>query len=370
MEFSYWEKKQWFTQIDVAIIGSGIVGLSTAIYIKKNHPEYKILILERGVLPQGASTKNAGFACFGSISELLSDLNNHTPEEIYSLVEQRYNGIQQLRGLVGDKTLDFQVHGGHEVFLEKDIHVYEECKEKMGFFNELLHPIFNKDVFRLMPNTYKFASVLSNYITHIEEGQINTGAMLYGLLKKAQSMGIQMVNGIEVLQIEDQTNQVNIETNLNCFTAAKICVTTNGFASQLLKLDVKPARAQVLITQPIHQLPIQGTFHLEQGYYYFRNIDNRILLGGGRNLDIAGETTTAFGETAVIQEQLEQLLKHTILPNKEVIIDHRWSGIMGVGQQKKPIIKVVSPNVYCGVRMGGMGIAIGAAVGKELANLI
>ncbi len=71
MEFSYWEKKQWFSQIDVAIVGSGIVGLSTAIYIQKNYPDYKILVLERGVLPQGASTKNAGFACFGSISELL-----------------------------------------------------------------------------------------------------------------------------------------------------------------------------------------------------------------------------------------------------------------------------------------------------------
>lgn len=370
MEFSYWEKKQWFSQIDVAIVGSGIVGLCTAIYIKKNYPDYKILVLERGVLPQGASTKNAGFACFGSISELLSDLDNHTPEDIFSLVEQRYNGIQQLRGLVGDKTLEFQLHGGHEVFLEKDQNSYRECKEKMAFFNKLLQPIFKQDAFKLMPNIYKFASVLPNYITHTAEGQINTGAMLAGLLKKAQSMGIQVINGIEVLSIEDQNNGVAVATNLTSFKTNKLCVTTNGFASQLLKLDVKPARAQVLITQPIHQLAIQGTFHLEQGYYYFRNIDNRILLGGGRNLDIAGETTSEFGKTERIQQQLEHLLRKTILPNQEVTIDQRWSGIMGVGLQKKPIVKSVSPNVFCGVRMGGMGVAIGAAIGKELASLV
>ncbi len=183
-------------------------------------------------------------------------------------------------------------------------------------------------------------------------------------------MGIQVINGIEVLSIEDQNNGVAVATNLTSFKANKLCVTTNGFASQLLKLDVKPARAQVLITQPIHQLAIQGTFHLEQGYYYFRNIDNRILLGGGRNLDIVGETTSEFGKTERIQQQLEHLLNKTILPNQEVIIDQRWSGIMGVGLQKKPIVKPVSPNVFCGVRMGGMGVAIGAAIGKELASLV
>ena len=51
-------------------------------------------------------------------------------------------------------------------------------------------------------------------------------------------------------------------------------------------------------------------------------------------------------------------------------IEHRWSGIMGVGQQKKPIVKQLSNNVYCGVRLGGMGVAIGSLIGKELADLI
>ena len=35
----------------------------------------------------------------------------------------------------------------------------------------------------------------------------------------------------------------------------------------------------------------------------------------------------------------------------------RWAGIMGVGKTKKPIVKKLSENVSCGVRMGGMGVA-------------
>jgi len=43
---------------------------------------------------------------------------------------------------------------------------------------------------------------------------------------------------------------------------------------------------------------------------------------------------------------------------------------MGVGTQKKAIVKQLSTNVFCGVRLGGMGIAIGSLVGKELADLV
>ena len=75
MNYSYWELKEWFTNIDFTIVGSGIVGLNCAITLKKNHPKAKILILEKGMLPQGASTKNAGFACFGSLSEIENTLS-------------------------------------------------------------------------------------------------------------------------------------------------------------------------------------------------------------------------------------------------------------------------------------------------------
>src|SRR5690606_24987797 len=108
------------------------------------------------------------------------------------------------------------------------------------------------------------------------------------------------------------------------------------------------------------------TFHLDEGYYYFRNLDDRILFGGGRNLDFKGEETTSFGETRLIQQRLEDLLRTVILPYTPFEIDLRWSGIMAMGAQKLPIVKPLSDRVFCGVRMGGMGIAIGSIVGRDL----
>ena len=105
MNYSYWEYKEWFTGNDFVIIGSGIVGLNCAINLRERFPTSKIIILEKGLLPQGASTKNAGFACFGSLSELIDDLNSHTEQEVYNLVDKRWKGLQYLREHLGDKAI-------------------------------------------------------------------------------------------------------------------------------------------------------------------------------------------------------------------------------------------------------------------------
>jgi glycine/D-amino acid oxidase-like deaminating enzyme len=67
---------------------------------------------------------------------------------------------------------------------------------------------------------------------------------------------------------------------------------------------------------------------------------------------------------------LEQLLSENIIPAKKYSIEYRWSGIMGVGKTRNPIIQSIDKDLFCAVRMGGMGVAIGSLAGKEVANLV
>ncbi|GGD17932.1 NAD(P)/FAD-dependent oxidoreductase [Hyunsoonleella pacifica] len=370
MQLSYWEIKTWLSNVDFCIVGSGIVGLNCALQLRERYPKAKIIILERGTLPQGASTKNAGFACFGSLNEILDDLKSHTEEEVFQLIKKRVEGLKLLRTVIGDKQLKFQQLGGYELFLKKDEELFSHCKAQKRQINALFKPIFKDDVFSLKDNIFKFKAIQEDYIFNQFEGQIDTGCMMEALLELVQSKHIKILNTVTVEDFSEGINSVKIKTCYFEFSASKLVIATNGFASQLLNESVTPARAQVLITKPIKNLHIKGTFHLDRGYYYFRNIDNRILFGGGRHLDFKTEETSEFGETKIIQNTLESLLKTIILPNDSFEIAHRWSGIMGVGKQKKAIVKQVSNNVYCGVRLGGMGVAIGSLIGKELADLI
>jgi gamma-glutamylputrescine oxidase len=370
MNLSYWEIQSWLTNVDYTIVGSGIVGLNCALQLKKRFPKANVLILEKGMLPQGASTKNAGFACFGSLSEIIDDLKHHSRYEVIELVKKRVKGLELLRKTLGDNTIDYQNLGGYELFLDTDDDLYQLCANKQDEINKLLYPIFQSDVFLTKTNTFNFNNIKPNYSFNQFEGQIDTGKMMEALLSKAHQEGIKILNNCAVENFQDDINGVKVETNNFEFSTKNVLIATNGFAAKLIAQPVKPARAQVLITKPIKDLHIKGTFHLDEGYYYFRNINNRILFGGGRNLDFKTEETAQFGETEIIQNKLQALLRTTILPNTDFEIDHSWSGIMGVGKQKKAIVKQLSNHVYCGVRLGGMGVAIGSIVGKELADLI
>ncbi|TYB78676.1 NAD(P)/FAD-dependent oxidoreductase [Bizionia myxarmorum] len=370
MNLSYWEIKSWLSNINYTIVGSGIVGLNCALQLKRQFPEAKILILERGMLPQGASTKNAGFACFGSLSEILDDLQSHSETDVLELIQKRIDGLHLLRQNLSDQVIDYQQLGGYELFDTNSQDLFETCLSQRETINELLFPILKEAVFTVKSNNFGFQRIQNQLIYNPFEGQIDTGMMMEALLLKVQSAGIKILNKVTVQAFTELNDAVELKTNAFEFKTDKLLIATNGFASQLINEAVKPARAQVLITKPIENLQIKGTFHLDKGYYYFRNINNRILLGGGRNLDFKAEETTEMTETALIQNHLEQLLKTTILPNTPFEIDYRWSGIMGVGTKKEAIVKQLSNHVYCGVRLGGMGVAIGSIIGKELAQLL
>ncbi|UKN01318.1 FAD-binding oxidoreductase [Paracrocinitomix mangrovi] len=367
---SYWEKESFAFHSDFLIIGSGIVGLSTAIYLKQREPDKKVTVLERGFLPSGASTKNAGFSCIGSPSELLDDLTKNSEEEVFATVAKRWKGLLNLNDLLGKDNIGYQALGSYELFDDGSAELYEKCLGNLNYLNKQLEQVTGKPIVFQKNDSICENSGFGGFnraISHAAEGQIDTGKMMKTLLNKACSLEINILNGIEVKDLSEKA----IETNFGKFPYDKLIVCTNGFSKRFFpNMDVEPARAQVVVTNEIPDLKFEGIYHFDQGYYYFRNIGKRILFGGGRNLDFEGETTTDMNTTDKIISHLKKLLSEKIIPNTPFEIEHQWAGTMGVGQNKSPIIQKLDNNIYCGIRLGGMGVAIGSLVGKELAKLI
>ncbi|MGZ5264204.1 MAG: FAD-dependent oxidoreductase, partial [Kaistella sp.] len=117
-------------------------------------------------------------------------------------------------------------------------------------------------------------------------------------------------------------------------------------------------------------LQLKGTFHYDEGFYYFRNLGNRILLGGARNLDFKTEETSVMETTDILQNHLEDFLKSVILPNQDFRIACRWSGIMAMGTEKSPVVQKISPRQIVAVRLSGMGVALAPKIGEMVAEMI
>jgi gamma-glutamylputrescine oxidase len=371
--FSYWERTSFIDNADVVIIGSGLVGLSAALHLKKRQPALKVLVLERGFLPTGASTKNAGFACFGTVSEQLASLKRSTEDEVVRLVDYKWRGLQRLRQNLGDSNIDYFQHGGYELFMDDETANADNAIDQINYLNKIL-----KDAIGL-PDIYSVADAkiadfgfkgVDRMIYNPFEGQLHTGKMMHTLLNKVSDAGVLVLNSCEIKKIEQESNHINLLTSQGNFKTGKVILATNAFANQLFPaLKVIPGRGQVLVTKPIPGLKLKGTYHFNEGYYYFRNIDGRVLFGGGRNLDFKAEETWAFGQTEAVKNSLISYLKEVILPDQHFEIDYWWSGIMGFGDDISPIVKQVEPNIFCAVRCNGMGVAMGSLVGEEVAEL-
>ena len=374
MNLSYWEKSSFLADADYVIVGAGIVGLFTAITLKKAQPLARVVLLERSFLPSGASTKNAGFACFGSISELIEQEQTCSKREFLSVIQQRWQGLNLLISTLGAEQIAFEPCGGYELFTPEESELYQACKAKINYYNDLLQehigastPIFSTVDERIKEFGFKG---IEHLIFNAYEGKIDAGKMMQNLIAKARSLGVEIFFGAEVLAYQTQNKQVKISGEHFEINAKKILIATNAFAKQLLpNLSIVPGRGQVLITKPIQNIKFNSTFHYQKGYFYFRNIDNRILIGGGRNLFFEQEESTEMHNTENILSSLKTLLSDKICPDQPIEIDYAWSGIMAFGEQLQPIIEKIAEGVFVAVRCNGMGIAMGSKTGESLAKL-
>lgn len=366
---SIWELETFYRKRDIVIIGAGFSGLWAAISIKERYPGKSVLVIERNAVPLGASTRNAGFACFGSLTEVIADAQKMGWEKTLELVEMRFEGLRKIRQYFKNDGIDFELTGGYEI-LNND-----EPLQQLDLVNEKLKTItgLEKTYVLNQQKITEFGLGKSEFLIENPcEGSLHSGKLLQKLLEKCHELKVEFLFGTEVERIDENTDEAEIHLSGNLSVKAdKMIYCTNAFSSKLLeKEEIIPARGQILLTEPIDGLKLKGTFHYDEGFYYFRNLGNRILLGGGRNQDFTTEETTAFGTTEFLQNHLEKFLEEVILPSQQVKIALRWSGIMAMGSEKTPIVKQLSERQYCAVRLSGMGVALAPKIGEMVGNMV
>jgi gamma-glutamylputrescine oxidase len=373
MQVSFWEKHSFYSHKDVIIVGAGLAGLWSALELHKRSPALKILIIERGMVPQGASTRNAGFACFGSPTELLHDAETMGEDKMWEIVEMRYKGIEKIRRSFGDDAIDFDNCGGYELL--DAANTPAGFDEKLHWLNAGLKNITSIESTYIkrdnLTNDFKFNKI-QTIIENKSEGGIHSGKLVQGLTKKVLENGIEIIYSTTVNEwiIENTSIKIVTDKQVN-FTGGKLLFCTNAFTPALVKgVDVTPGRGQILLTSPIPGLPFTGTFHYNKGFYYFRNLGNRVLLGGARNKAFDEETTTVMETSGIIQNELERFLQEYILPGRAFTIEQRWSGIMAFTGNQLPIAMQVEPGVYTLVACNGMGVALTPIMAEKMAEMV
>ena len=364
---------------DVAIIGGGFTGLSTAYFLKKQEPSIRVAILESEIIGFGASGRNAGFSMtlFGfTLGITALRFGKQKALEAHHYMEKAVDLVQKL---IQEHQIDCDY-------------------EHNGFLRVATTKIFEKRILREIELVHKLGITGIEWIDKNKlKEQINSpiyrGAWWEprcGLLNPAkQARALKKINEAKGVQIYERTPVVEIQKNQTFLLktpngsveAEKIVIATNAYTHLIPQLKRKqvPVFTHIVLTEPLSEKHFreigwknrQGIEDARNLVHYYRlTKDNRLLMGG-RDVTLTYGSNMNHDLNQKTFEQLEEDIVNTFPSLKGIKITHKWGGPVSATLDFAPAIGFLGDKraIYS-VGCVGHGVALTHMNGWTIADLL
>jgi glycine/D-amino acid oxidase-like deaminating enzyme len=359
---------------DVAIVGGGFTGVSTALHLRRARPELGIALLEAGVLGQGASGRNGG-----QVLHWINGVSPRTPEELRRNYAATGLGIDIAEELATKHAPPgtFRRAGALEVLTDarraEEAHARAERWNAAGIAAEFI------------PASRLGIAGAHGAVRNPRAGRLNGYALLQALRPVLTSQGIALHEVSRVTRIRGGS-EISLETTRGEVRAKTLVLATNGYTPALgfFRGGVLPLHSHVLATAELEDADWQRLgwgawdgFSDDQDRiaYAMRTPGGRLLLGGGGNpaytYHYGSRVVTSEAAIARSQPFMQRVLQRYFPAVAHVPIEHRWSGVLGITLDRQPSIGsgLVAPNVLHALGYSGHGVSLALLAGRVLADL-
>lgn len=350
---------------DIAIIGGGITGVSTAYWLKQRDPSLRVVVLEAETLAHGASGRNAGFLLLGTHTDYASAVDAYGAEQARRLWRFTAENARLIRDALDGKTFDLDWSGslvaaGSEAEAERFRRSARLLAEE-GIEATYLDPAAADD---------RMGAAGFHGALYVPEGGTLHPAKLVRYL--AAESGATVVEGWRAEALEPTAAGVRVRGTGASIETGRVVVAANAYLPTLLPdlaSWVRPVRAQMFATAPVARA-LDVPVYSHAGYFYLRQLPTgEVLLGGARHLHEPDEVGYADITTDPLQADLEGYLRSHFPAFADAEITRRWSGTMGFSTDGLPAFGAV-PGVDGAWWVGGFtghGMGYGFRMGKLVA---
>ena len=365
--------------VDVAVIGGGFTGLSTALHLREAG-QHEVAVLESEVVGFGASGRNAGFGMtlFGlTLSVTKWRFGAEKATEAHHYMER---AVDYLGEIVERYGIDCEY-------------------ERPGFLRVATSPAYVKRIQHEIALAKSLGIEGIEWLTAPEVAErvkspsylgawweprcalINPAKLAWGLKRAGEAKGVKFYEGTPVGAIERTAGEIVLRTPGGTVRAKKLALATNAYSHLVPELRRKqiPAFTHIVLTEPLSPERLatigwRGREGIEDArnlvHYYRLTRENRLLMGGGN-------VTFAFGKNMDhdrSEPTFAELERHVtaVFPGLEgVAFTHRWGGPVSVAVDMAPAMGFLGDErVVYSLGCVGHGVSLTQLNGRTLCDLL
>lgn len=388
-EKSYWLTTKDYTpntalsgdiDVDVAIVGGGFTGLSTAYYLKKASPSLSVALLESQVIGFGASGRNGGFnmTLFGlTMSITAIRFGKMKTKEAHLYMER---AVDNLRDLVKELNIDCDYE--HPGFLR--VATSEQYKKRILHEIELAHSLGITGIEWIEKDRVQKEVASPMYIGAWWEprcGILNPAKLSWGWKKVIEPMGVGVYENTPVDRIERVGGKIQLSTPGGVVRANKVVLATNAYSQIIPQIKWKqtPIWTHIVLTEPLSPEKMaaigwanrQGIEDARNLVHYYRlTADNRLLMGG-RDVTLSYGNNMDKDLNEGVFAGLEQDVRDLFPPLADVKFTHRWGGPVSITVDMTPAIGYVgNKDIVYSVGCMGHGVSMTNLNGNTVSDMI
>ncbi len=356
------------TTADVAIVGAGFCGLSTALHLSEQG--YKVAIVDAHEPGWGASGRNGGQVIPGLKIMPNEILKRYGPERGEQIISTISDAPSLLYDLIAKYNIDCDLRKTGWIQLAKgpkgsntiDSHI-----KQWGGRNVEVKELHQDDIYSLVGTRAYYKGLLDN-----RGGNLHPLKYARGLAKACCSNGVEIYMESPAVSVERVNNSWMVKTVEGSISAETVVVCTNGYTGNMwpgLSQSIVPVLTGVVATRALSKelhekiLPNrQGVADTQRLLSWF-GIDskNRLIFGSRINSQVESinKSNFTFG--------IRRL--HEILPEvRGLELEHLWTGRVALTLDHVPRIHKLSEGLYSGLGFNGRGVAMATTFGKILAR--
>lgn len=356
--------------VDVAIIGGGITGLTLAFALRDQ--DASVAVFDSGPVAGGASGRNAGFLFLAPAAPYAEHIALWGRADARAMLEIGRRSHQRVRHLAESLGIEcgYRVTGSWR--LTRTDEETEDFRASLPLLAEDGFPMLEAAVASAVPGPSQ-ERFRAAFLTR-EDGEIDPVLFLQGLGRAVQQRGAFLHSFSPVSTATWNSGLWRLHAGAGIARARTLVLATNAWSAHLcpaLEPLIKPRRGQMLATAPLGHTVATRPTSAKWGYHYWRQTpDGRLVIGGWRDVDLDGEVGFENHTTEPIQSAIEAGLVELV--GAPVPIEHRWSGVMGFARDGRPLVGWLDADHHLAICGGytGHGMGLAAACTQDLAELL